>query len=263
MSWDRSHRREGERPSLLSHCLQGSSSGQLPQRPWGLGDPLPSPLRECTLVHSTKHSPSIFHSTWICLTGSSCFRPHGTWAISPIQMVTPLPQPDCIPSSIRSHPEWPPQLKRRDEKPLHRTCGWWEAFARDSELLQETREEHYKTNHPHFNHKTSHNLTSICQNMITSTSLLGSQIYEIQESWEWWSVLQYANDTLRASPKGLQFFCAISPSELPKVMGLAGIHNPDALCHFNGMTFCPWCRKKDKMRGLQLITSRWPITIWG
>ena len=26
-------------------------------------------------------------------------------------------------------------------------------------------------------------------------------------------------------------------------MGLMGIHNPDELCHFNGVTHCPWCRK--------------------
>ena len=29
-------------------------------------------------------------------------------------------------------------------------------------------------------------------------------------------------------------------------MGLVGIHNPDGLCHFNGMTHCPLCRKEDQ-----------------
>ena len=48
--------------------------------------------------------PSIFHSKQICPTSFSSFCPHGTWALSPIQMATPLPQPDCIPSSIGSHP---------------------------------------------------------------------------------------------------------------------------------------------------------------
>ena len=56
-------------------------------------------------------------------------------------------------------------------------------------------------------------------------------------------------DALRASPKGLQFFHAISPSELPKVMSLAGIHNPEALHYFNGMTFCPWCGKEGQNKG--------------
>ena len=135
--------------------------------------------------------------------------------------------------------------------PLHRalTGGQWEAFAWDSELVQRMREEHYKTNCPHFNCETCCYLMSIFENKITSASLLGSQIYEIQESWEGQSKLQYANNTLRASPKGLQFFRALSPSESPKVMGLAGVHNPDALCHFNCMTFCPWCGKEGQNEG--------------
>ena len=56
--------------------------------------------------------------------------------------------------------------------------------------------------------------------------------------------LQYANDALKTLPKGLQFFHPVSPKESPKVMGLTGVHNPDALCHFAGVTFCPWCRKE-------------------
>ena len=101
--------------------------------------------------------------------------------------------------------EEPPHSKRRDEMPLHKalTGSQWEAFARDSDLVQKAREEHYKTNCPHFDHKTSCNLTTVFWDMITSTGLLGSQIYEIQEFWEGWSELQYANDMLRASPKGL------------------------------------------------------------
>ena len=70
------------------------------------------------------------------------------------------------------------------------------------------------------------------------------------------SKLQYANDALRALLYGLQFFHPISPSELPKVMGLTGIHNPDALRHFNGLIFCPCAEKRDRMRGLLSITSR-------
>ena len=49
--------------------------------------------------------------------------------------------------------------------------------------------------------------------------------------------------------KGLKFFRAVSPSESPKVMGLMGIHNVDALCHFNRVTHCPWCRKVGQNEG--------------
>ena len=116
-------------------------------------------------------------------------------------------------------------------------------------LVWKVRQEYYKTNHPHFDCKTSHNLMNIFQDMIASASLLGSQIYEIQEFSEGKSELQYANNALRALPKGLQFFCPISLSESPKVMGLADVHNPDALHHFNGLTFCPWCKKEGQNEG--------------
>ena len=85
--------------------------------------------------------------------------------------------------------------------------------------------------------------------MISHVSLLDSQIYEIQEAWTGCSDLQYVNDVLRTLPKGLQFFCPMSPSELPKVMGLTGVHNPNALCHFASMTFCPCCRKEGQNKG--------------
>ena len=75
--------------------------------------------------------------------------------------------------------------------------------------------------------------------MITSINLLDSQIYEIQEAWTGQEDLQYANNKLKTSPKGLQFFHPISPLESPRVMGLEGIHYPDALCYFAGVTLCP------------------------
>ena len=158
------------------------------------------------------------------------------WTVSP-------PQSEATP---RVAPEKPTHSKRREEMPLHKalTTSWWEAFARDLDLVWKAREEHYKTNCLHFNCETSHDLTNMFWDLIASTSLLGSQIYKIQEVSEGQSELQYAHDALRALPKCLQFFHPISPSELPKVMGLAGIHNPDTLCCFNSLTFCPWCRKE-------------------
>ena len=47
--------------------------------------------------------PGILHPTWICPTGPSLYCLHGTWALTPIQMVTPLSWPHCIPTSIGSH----------------------------------------------------------------------------------------------------------------------------------------------------------------
>ena len=85
--------------------------------------------------------------------------------------------------------------------------------------------------------------------MIETAGLLGSTIYEIQEALTGWKELQHAIYALRTLPKGLRFFHTVSPSESPKVMGLMGIHHPNALCHFNGVTHCPWCGKEGQNEG--------------
>ena len=79
--------------------------------------------------------------------------------------------------------------------------------------------------------------------MAKTADLFGSAIFKITEAWSGQDELQQANYSLMTLWKGLKFFKAVSPSECPKVMGLMGIHDPDALCHFNGVTHCPWCRK--------------------
>ena len=61
--------------------------------------------------------------------------------------------------------------------------------------------------------------------------------------------LQQANYTLRSLPKGLKFLHAVPPSKSPKAMGLVGIHDPDALCCFNGLTHCPWCGNEGQNEG--------------
>ena len=39
-------------------------------------------------------------------------------------------------------------------------------------------------------------------------------------------------------------------------MGLEGIHDPDALCHFVGVTFCPWCGKEGQNEGT-IVNHLW------
>ena len=221
-------------------------------------------LRNMPLSTLLNIHPSIFCSTQFYPTSSSSYCPHGTWIPGPIQTVTPLPNWTVSPLQLETTqkvaPEEPPHSKRRDEMPLHKalTGGQQEPFVRDSDPVWKAREGHYKMNCPHFHCETSHDLTNVFWDMITSAGLLGSQIYKIQEFWEGQSELQYTNDVLRALPKGLQFFCPISPSESPKVMGLACIHNPDMLCHFNGLTFCPWCRKEEQNEGT-IVNHLWMI----
>ena len=97
--------------------------------------------------------------------------------------------------------------------------------------------------------------------MADSTKLLGTTIHEIQEVWMGLDELWQANYVLGSSPKGLKFLHVVPPSESPKVMELVGIHDPDALCHFNGLTHCPWCGKEGQNEGtvinhLQMVHYR-------
>ena len=98
---------------------------------------------------------------------------------------------------------------------------------------------YFEVHYPAFDWEGSHNLSSLFQEMITSANLLGSKIYEVQEVWAGWKELRVAHRVMRGLPKGLQFFHLVSPLELPKVMGLKGIHHPDALHHHARLLFCP------------------------
>ena len=42
----------------------------------------------------------------------------------------------------------------------------------------------------------------------------------------------------------------------PKVLGLMSIHDPDALCQFGGVTYCPWCGKEGQNEGI-VVNHLW------
>ena len=111
------------------------------------------------------------------------------------------------------------------------------------------REEYFRSHCPNFNNENSCDFTDVFQHMIKTAGLLGSTIYKIKEAWTGRDELEQANYTLRTLPKGLKFFQAVSPSESLKVMGLMGIHYPDKLCHFNGLTHCSWFEKEGQNEG--------------
>ena len=111
-----------------------------------------------------------------------------------------------------------------------------EAFSQDSDIVKEARKE--------------------------STSLLGEASYEIQLSWTRPEELKQANYALWSLPKGLRFLRVVPATESPKVMGLMGIHDPDALQHYTGYTYCPWCGKEGQNGGTvvnQLRTTHYRL----
>ena len=93
-------------------------------------------------------------------------------------------------------------------------------------------------------------LSDIFKELAERASLLGNCIYRIQLSWTRPEELKHANYTLQSLPKGLRFLRVVPTSESPKVMGLMGIHDLDALWHYAGYTYCHWCSKEGQSEGL-------------
>ena len=92
-------------------------------------------------------------------------------------------------------------------------------------------------------------LSEVFKKLAEKASLLGISIYEIQACWTGPEELKQANYTLWSLTKGLKFLRVVSTMESPKVMGLMGIHDPDALQHFASFTYCPWCGKEGQNEG--------------
>ena len=108
----------------------------------------------------------------------------------------------------------------------------------------------YFTTHPwDWAHGNTDDLSEIFRELAQGAGLLGKSIHELQWSWDGPEELKHGNYVLWSLPKGLKFLRAVSAKESPKVMGLKGIHDSNALWHFAGYTYCPWCRKDGQNEG--------------
>ena len=118
-----------------------------------------------------------------------------------------------------------------------------DAFCWDSSSVREARECYFATHPWDWVQNNTDDLSDIFRKLAQSTGLLGKSIFEIQWSWDGPVHLKHSNYVLRSLPKGLKFLRAVSAKECPKIMGLKGIHDPNALWHFASYTYCPWCGK--------------------
>ena len=124
-----------------------------------------------------------------------------------------------------------------------------DAFSWDSGPVKEAR-LHYFATHPwDWVHGNTDDLSDIFREFAQGARLLGESIHEIKLSWDGLEELKHANYVLQSLPKGLKLQRAVSTKESPKVMGLKGIHDPDALWHFASYTYCPWCGKDGQNEG--------------
>ena len=189
----------------------------------------------------------------------------------PVPMQSPRPKrqhpsPDPVESmplgrtTSKTTLEGPPSSKWQQvplcNKVLKPSCA--EAFSWDSDLVKEARKEYFSKHSYNFVMEGTHDLLEVFKQMATSTKLLGTSIYEIQVSWTGPDELRQANYGLRSLPKGIKLLHVVPCSESPKVIGLMGIHNPDALCHFNGVTHCPWCGKEGQNEGT-VVNHLWMV----
>ena len=119
-----------------------------------------------------------------------------------------------------------------------------DAFLRDPSIVIEARLHFFSKHSYNFTGDSNSDLSRIFKILAVNTGLLGNAIYEIQSTWTGPEELKQANYTLQSLPKGLKFLRTVPAPESPKVMGLVGIHDPDALQCFAGFTYCPWCGKE-------------------
>ena len=124
-----------------------------------------------------------------------------------------------------------------------------DAFSRDSSPMKEARSCYFATQPWDWVHSNTDDLSDFFRELAQGIGLLGESIHEIKRSWDGPEELKHGNYVLWSLPKGLKFLRMVSTKESPKVMGLKGIHDPDALQHFASYTYCPWCRKDRQNEG--------------
>ena len=154
-------------------------------------------------------------------------------------------------SSSKASQEGPSSSKRRETPDwftsLKPSCA--DAFSPDSDPIKEAR-SHYFATHPwDWILGITDNLSNIFRELAEGADLLGKSIYEIQLSRDGPEELKHANYSLRSLCKGLRFLRVVPTMESPKIMGLKGIHDSDAIWCFVGCTYCPWCGKEEQNEG--------------
>ena len=191
-------RREGL--PVFSNCLQSSTVCLSPRSMRVLMCPLQLLMRNMSLA-ALLAIPPIIH----------CHKGTCPWNSLSNHIGDPMSKWQCCSSGEEvtgpaTPTEEPTHQKQREGKflmGLKESCQ--EAFCWDSDLVQVTRQMYFKAHCPTFNQEGSHDLSGLFQQMVACADLLDSEIYEIQEVWTSQRDLQYANDALKSSLKGLQF----------------------------------------------------------
>ena len=124
-----------------------------------------------------------------------------------------------------------------------------DAFSHNSSPMKEAKERYFATHPWDWVHGNMDDLSDIFRELAQGSGLLGESIHEIQLSWNGLEELKHTSYVPQSLPKGLKFLKAVSAKESPKIMGLKGIHDSDALLHFASYTYCLWYGKDRQNEG--------------
>ena len=237
---------------------------------------------QTALSHAPQSLKENLHSSYHILLGQSS----SSWQCIPSARV---PQTDGQPPAITSpkpEPKWSPLPKRQhsstdaqgdmsvDEdfpmasqeglssSKIGKMVDWFsslspshaDAFGWDSSLVKEARACYFTTHPWDWAHGNMDNLSEIFKELAQGTGLLGESIHKLQQSWDGPEDLKHGNYILQSLPKGLKFLRVVSAKESPKVMGLKGIHDPNALQVLLVLLIALGAEKMDRMRVPSLTT---------
>ena len=80
-----------------------------------------------------------------------------------------------------------------------------------------------------FHKEDTYKLTEVFKELVEMAGLLGTEVYPVHDQWVGKKEHCPAYHAVRGSAKDHHFFRIVVPLESPKIMGLQGIHSPEAL----------------------------------
>ena len=149
--------------------------------------------------------------------------------------------------------EDPPCHKQKNRKPLANSWRWSvRSFCKRLRSSAEGWGAYFRMNCPDFDHEVSRDLSHTFWEMVDFAGLLELDIHEVWDACTGWKDLHTANHAIKTSQRNIQFFCMVIPTKLPSIMGLNGIHSPEALHRWGGCSYCPQCAKEGPNEGTMI-----------
>ena len=79
----------------------------------------------------------------------------------------------------------------------------WEAFLKDSDLVQHIRWTYFRAHPSVFHKEVTYELTNVFREMAEMAGLMDTEIHQIQDQWQGKKELQVANHAAKGSAKNL------------------------------------------------------------